>query len=66
MAKGADGVDIDALAAIRPGANRVVLEAAFGRLWRPPAPHAQGWVDVIENSHHFKARLDFDADVPHP
>jgi hypothetical protein len=51
-------VDVAALAALRPGMPAAALQAAYGASWRPPAAHQQGMVDVIENSHHFRARLD--------
>jgi hypothetical protein len=53
-----DDVDLAALARLRPGAPASALETALGRRWRAPAPHQGGLVDIVENSHHFKARID--------
>ena len=57
MAQNGD-VDPEALARLRPGAPASALEAALGRRWRAPAPHQGGLVDIVENSHHFRARID--------
>ncbi|MFV0473657.1 MAG: DUF6892 domain-containing protein [Pikeienuella sp.] len=56
-----DADEIAALAALRPGMPAAEAEAAMGPLWRAPAPHKGGVVDVLENSHGFRLRLDRDG-----
>ncbi len=58
MAAETDDVDLGALARLRPGVPASALQAALGSRWRAPAPHQGGLVDIVENSHHFTARLD--------
>lgn len=58
-----DDVDLAALARLRPGAPASALRAALGRHWREPAPHQGGLLDIVENSHHFKARIGVDSIV---
>lgn len=52
-----DGIDA-ALGALRPGMPAEAVETAMGPLWRAPAPHKGGEIDILENSHGFTVRLD--------
>ena len=61
MANETGDVDREALAALRPGMPASALEAALGARWRPPAPHQEGAVDGVHNTHGFRARGDTDG-----
>ncbi len=58
-----DGVDLDALARLRPGMPVSDLQAAAGPLWRAPAPHKGGLVDGLKESHGVTARIDQDGRI---
>src|SRR3712207_6169823 len=63
LAADEDGVDLKALAKVRPGMPASALQAAFGARWRTLEPHKGGEVDRLETSHHFKARVDVNGKV---
>ena len=51
-------VDLNALAALRPGEGKEMLARALGSRWREPGPHQQGLVKSIANVHGFLAQID--------
>jgi uncharacterized protein DUF6892 len=63
MAADNEGVDMEALSRLRPGAPASVLQAALGKHWSPPLPDHAGFVFSIRDTHHFIARIDLDGIV---
>jgi len=51
-------VDLNALAALRPGEGKEILARALGHRWREPAPHQEGLVKSIARVHGFQAQID--------
>ena len=64
------GVDVEALARIRPGMPAAVLQAALGRHWREPPPDRFVWQDGTLDTHHstrgMKVWVWTDADLDTP
>lgn len=58
MAENDKAVNIEALAALRPGMPATRVAEAIGSWWRTPSPHKGVVVDVLENSHGVVVRLD--------
>ncbi len=65
-----DGVDVEALAKIRPGMPASALQAALGRHWREPPPDRFVWQDGTLDTHHstrgVKVWVWTDADLDTP
>lgn len=58
MAVSKEPVDVAALAALRPGMPMSAVEKAMGSVWRTPAPHKGGVIDILENTHGVIVRID--------
>jgi hypothetical protein len=58
MAESNEPVDVSALAALRPGMTVADVEKAMGLMWRAPAPHKGGVIDILENTYGVIVRLD--------
>ncbi|MBB2754626.1 UNVERIFIED_ORG: hypothetical protein GGI57_005361 [Rhizobium aethiopicum] len=58
MAASNEPVDPSALATLRPGMPISAVEKAMGSVWRTPAPHKGGVIDILENTHGVIVRID--------
>lgn len=55
------GPDRTALAALRPGVDQKAVASAYGDSWRPPLPHREGNVLVLDMSDGVIARITTDG-----
>ena len=58
MAASNDSVDVEALAALRPGMPVSAVQKAMGSAWRAPAPHKGGLIDILEGTYGVVVRID--------
>ncbi len=58
MAASSDRVDVEALAALRPGMPVSAVERAMQSAWRAPAPHKGGLIDILERTYGVVVRID--------
>ncbi|MFN7093159.1 MAG: DUF6892 domain-containing protein [Allorhizobium sp.] len=58
MAASNDPADVEALAALRPGMPISAVQKAMGSVWRAPAPHQGGFIDILERTVGVIVRID--------